>query len=87
MSAFRVFRARLRGLLVAFVSSDVLLTWATMRFGAVTVVLPPCHSDKTTPADPAIIHALESHGFSLMDRLNFIFDFRAPHVLCDHAVR
>jgi ribosomal protein S18 acetylase RimI-like enzyme len=33
---------------------------------------------KTTPADTAIIHALESHGFSLMDTLlNFIFDFRA----------
>jgi ribosomal protein S18 acetylase RimI-like enzyme len=33
---------------------------------------------KTTPADTAIIHALESHGFFLMDTLlNFIFDFRA----------
>jgi ribosomal protein S18 acetylase RimI-like enzyme len=43
---------------------------------------------KTTPSDTAIIHALESHGFLLMDTLlNFIFDFRAgsqkqdaPHV-------
>jgi ribosomal protein S18 acetylase RimI-like enzyme len=43
---------------------------------------------KTTPSDTAIIHALESHGFFLMDTLvNFIFDFRmggqkeeAPHV-------
>jgi ribosomal protein S18 acetylase RimI-like enzyme len=33
---------------------------------------------KTTPADTAIIHALESNGFFLMDTLlNFIFDFRA----------
>jgi ribosomal protein S18 acetylase RimI-like enzyme len=33
---------------------------------------------KTTPADTAIIHALESHGFFLMDTLlNFIFDFHA----------
>jgi ribosomal protein S18 acetylase RimI-like enzyme len=32
---------------------------------------------KTTPADTAIIHALESHGFLLMDTLlNFIFEFR-----------
>ena len=32
---------------------------------------------KTTSADTAIIHALESHGFLLMDTLlNFIFDFR-----------
>jgi ribosomal protein S18 acetylase RimI-like enzyme len=32
---------------------------------------------KTTTSDTAIIHALESHGFSLMDTLlNFIFDFR-----------
>jgi ribosomal protein S18 acetylase RimI-like enzyme len=43
---------------------------------------------KTTPSDTAIIHALESHGFFLMDTLlNFVFDFRtggqkedAPHV-------
>jgi ribosomal protein S18 acetylase RimI-like enzyme len=43
---------------------------------------------KTTPSNTAIIHALESHGFFLMDTLvNFIFDFRmgdqkeeAPHV-------
>jgi ribosomal protein S18 acetylase RimI-like enzyme len=43
---------------------------------------------KTTPADTAIIHGLESHGFSLMDTLlNFVFDFRpggqkqdVPHV-------
>ena len=33
---------------------------------------------KTTSADTAIIHALESHSFLLMDTLlNFIFDFRA----------
>ncbi len=33
---------------------------------------------KTTSVDTAIIHALESHGFRLMDTLlNFIFDFRA----------
>jgi ribosomal protein S18 acetylase RimI-like enzyme len=43
---------------------------------------------KTTSSDTAIIHALESHGFLLMDTLlNFVFDFRtsaqkenAPHV-------
>jgi ribosomal protein S18 acetylase RimI-like enzyme len=43
---------------------------------------------KTTPADTAIIHALESHGFFLMDTLlNFVCDYRtggqkkgAPHV-------
>jgi ribosomal protein S18 acetylase RimI-like enzyme len=33
---------------------------------------------KTTPADTAIIHALESRGFFLMDTLlNFIYDFHA----------
>jgi hypothetical protein len=92
LSAFRVFRAKLREAFAdcqsPFVSIDVLLTWATTRFGAVAVVLPPRDSGQTTPADTAIIHALGIARVSLMHSLlNFIFDFRAPHVLCDHAVR
>jgi ribosomal protein S18 acetylase RimI-like enzyme len=50
---------------------------------------------KTTPSDTAIIHALESHGFFLMDTLlNFVFDFRtggqkedASHVPEDFVLR
>ena len=50
---------------------------------------------KTTPSDTAIIHALESHGFFLMDTLlNFVFDFRtggqkedAPHMPKGFALR
>jgi hypothetical protein len=62
LSAFRVFRAKLREPFAdcqsPFVSIEVLLTWATTRFCAVRVVLPPRNSGQTTPADTAIIHAL-----------------------------
>jgi hypothetical protein len=62
VARFRVFRAILPEAFAdyqsPFVSIDALLTWATTRFGGVTVVLPPCHSGKTVPADTAIIHAL-----------------------------
>ena len=48
VSAFRVFRTQLREAFAnyqsPFVSIDVLLTWATTRFGATTVVFQPRHS-------------------------------------------
>jgi glycosyltransferase involved in cell wall biosynthesis len=48
VSAFRVFRTRLREAFVdyqsPFVSIDVLLTWATTRFGAISVPFQPRHS-------------------------------------------
>jgi glycosyltransferase involved in cell wall biosynthesis len=48
VSAFRVFRTRLReaftGYQSPFVSIDVLLTWASNRFGATTVNFQPRHS-------------------------------------------
>jgi glycosyltransferase involved in cell wall biosynthesis len=48
VSAFRVFRTRLREAFAdyqsPFVSIDVLLTWATTRFGAISVPFQPRHS-------------------------------------------
>jgi hypothetical protein len=40
-----------------------------------------------TSAATVIIHALESHGFPHVYAAQFHFDFRAPHVSCDYAVR
>jgi hypothetical protein len=48
VSAFRIFPTQLReafaGYQSPFVSIDVLLTWATTRFGAATVAFQPRHS-------------------------------------------
>jgi glycosyltransferase involved in cell wall biosynthesis len=48
VSAFRIFRTRLREAFAdyqsPFVSIDVLLTWATTRFGAISVPFQPRHS-------------------------------------------
>jgi undecaprenyl-phosphate 4-deoxy-4-formamido-L-arabinose transferase len=48
VSAFRAFRTQLREAFASyespFVSIDVLLTWATTRFGAITVPFQPRHS-------------------------------------------
>lgn len=66
VSAYRVFRTRLR---VAFdryqspfVSLDVLLTWGTTRFGAVTVP----HHPRATGKSNYTLRALVIHAFTLM---------------------
>lgn len=69
-SAFRAFRTRLRDAFAEysspFVSIDVLLTWGTMRFGAVPVRHQPRHSGKSGYSLPKlIILALDmTTGFS-----------------------
>jgi ribosomal protein S18 acetylase RimI-like enzyme len=63
-------RARDRGFIATKLVAEIV-----HRAGALDAAFLLC---KTTPADTGIIHALESHGFFLMDTvLNFIFDFRA----------
>ena len=72
VSAFRVFRTRLREAFAEyqspFVSIDVLLTWATTRFGAITVVFQPRHSGASTYTFRRLFrHALDMMtGFSTL---------------------
>src|SRR5438477_1366347 len=70
VSAFRLFRAQLReafsGYQSPFVSIDVLLTWATTRFGAITVPFRPRHSGSSNYTFGKLVrHALDMMtGFS-----------------------
>jgi glycosyltransferase involved in cell wall biosynthesis len=70
VSAFRVFRTQLREAFVVyqspFVSIDVLLTWATTRFGAITVDFQPRHSGSSNYSFTKLVrHALDMMtGFS-----------------------
>ncbi len=70
VSPFRVFRTGLReafaGYQSPFVSIDVLLTWATTRFGAVTVAFQPRHSGSSNYTFTKLVrHALDMMtGFS-----------------------
>jgi glycosyltransferase involved in cell wall biosynthesis len=70
VSAFRVFRTELRdafaGYQAPFVSIDVLLTWATSRFGAVKVPFKPRWSGSSTYTFAKLVrHALDMMtGFS-----------------------
>jgi glycosyltransferase involved in cell wall biosynthesis len=70
VSAFRVFRTQLREAFAnyqsPFVSIDVLLTWATTRFGATTVVFQPRHSGSSNYTFTKLVrHALDMMtGFS-----------------------
>jgi undecaprenyl-phosphate 4-deoxy-4-formamido-L-arabinose transferase len=72
VSAFRVFRTQLReafaGYQTPFVSIDVLLTWATSRFGAVTVDFQPRHSGSSNYSFRKLVrHALDlMTGFSTL---------------------
>ena len=69
-SAYRVFRTQLReafaGYQSPFVSVDVLLTWATTRFGAITVDFQPRHSGSSNYTFTKLVrHALDMMtGFS-----------------------
>lgn len=66
VSAFRVFRTQLRrafaGYQTPFVSIDVLLTWATSRFTAVTVPYQPRHSGKSNYTFTKLLR----HAFDMM---------------------
>jgi glycosyltransferase involved in cell wall biosynthesis len=70
VSAFRVFRTQLREAFASyhspFVSIDVLLTWATTRFGAITVDFHPRHSGSSNYTFTKLVrHALDMMtGFS-----------------------
>jgi glycosyltransferase involved in cell wall biosynthesis len=70
VSAFRLFRTQLReafaGYQSPFVSIDVLLTWATTRFGATTVAFQPRHSGSSNYTFTKLVrHALDMMtGFS-----------------------
>jgi len=70
VSAFRVFRTRLREAFAdyqsPFVSIDVLLTWATTRFGAIRVPFQPRHSGSSNYTFTKLVrHALDMMtGFS-----------------------
>ncbi len=70
VSAFRVFPTQLREAFAAyqspFVSIDVLLTWATTRFGATTVDFQPRHSGSSNYTFTKLVrHALDMMtGFS-----------------------
>jgi undecaprenyl-phosphate 4-deoxy-4-formamido-L-arabinose transferase len=70
VSAFRVFPTQLREAFAAyqspFVSIDVLLTWATTRFGATTVAFQPRHSGSSNYTFTKLVrHALDMMtGFS-----------------------
>jgi undecaprenyl-phosphate 4-deoxy-4-formamido-L-arabinose transferase len=64
VSAFRIFRTQLReaftGYQSPFVSIDVLLTWATTRFGAITVPFEPRHSGSSNYTFTKLVrHALD----------------------------
>ena len=66
VSAFRLFRTQLRqafeGYEGPFVSIDVLLTWATSRFTAVTVPFQPRHSGKSNYTFTKLLR----HAFDMM---------------------
>jgi glycosyltransferase involved in cell wall biosynthesis len=70
VSAFRIFRTQLReafaGYQTPFVSIDVLLTWATTRFGAITVPFQQRHSGASNYTFRKLVrHALDMMtGFS-----------------------
>jgi glycosyltransferase involved in cell wall biosynthesis len=70
VSAFRAFPTQLREAFAAyqspFVSIDVLLTWATTRFGATTVAFQPRHSGSSNYTFTKLVrHALDMMtGFS-----------------------
>ena len=70
VSAFRAFRTQLREAFASyespFVSIDVLLTWATTRFGATTVVFQPRKSGSSNYTFTKLVrHALDMMtGFS-----------------------
>jgi glycosyltransferase involved in cell wall biosynthesis len=70
VSAFRLFPTHLREAFAAyqspFVSIDVLLTWATTRFGATTVAFQPRHSGSSNYTFTKLVrHALDMMtGFS-----------------------
>jgi glycosyltransferase involved in cell wall biosynthesis len=70
VSAFRAFRTRLREAFAdyqsPFVSIDVLLTWATTRFGAIRVPFHPRHSGSSNYTFTKLVrHALDMMtGFS-----------------------
>jgi glycosyltransferase involved in cell wall biosynthesis len=70
VSAFRAFRTRLREAFAdyqsPFVSIDVLLTWATTRFGAIRVPFQPRHSGSSNYTFTKLVrHALDMMtGFS-----------------------
>jgi glycosyltransferase involved in cell wall biosynthesis len=72
VSAFRVFRTQLREAFAdyqsSFVSIDVLLTWATARFGAITVPFQPRRSGSSNYTFTKLVrHALDMMtGFSTM---------------------
>jgi glycosyltransferase involved in cell wall biosynthesis len=72
VSAFRVFRTQLREAFAAyqspFVSIDVLLSWATNRFGAITVAFRPRHSGSSNYTFAKLVrHALDMMtGFSTL---------------------
>ena len=72
VSAFRVFRTQLRdafaGYQTPFVSIDVLLTWATSRFGAVTVDFQPRRAGSSNYSFVRLVrHALDvMTGFSTL---------------------
>jgi glycosyltransferase involved in cell wall biosynthesis len=72
VSAFRVFHTQLReafsGYQTPFVSIDVLLTWATSRFGAVAVDFQPRHSGSSNYSFRKLVrHALDlTTGFSTL---------------------
>jgi glycosyltransferase involved in cell wall biosynthesis len=71
-SAFRVLRTQLReafaGYQSPFVSIDVLLSWATNRFGAITVAFRPRHSGSSNYTFGKLVrHALDMMtGFSTL---------------------
>jgi len=66
VSAFRVFPTQLREAFAAyqspFVSIDVLLTWATTRFGATTVAFQPRHSGSSNYTFTKLVR----HAFDMM---------------------
>ncbi len=66
VSAFRVFPTQLREAFAAyqspFVSIDVLLTWATTRFGATTVAFRPRHSGSSNYTFTKLVR----HAFDMM---------------------
>ena len=66
VSAFRAFRTQLRDAFASyespFVSIDVLLTWATTRFGATTVVFQPRHSGSSNYTFTKLVR----HAFNMM---------------------
>jgi len=66
VSPFRIFRTQLReafaGYQSPFVSIDVLLTWATTRFSAITVAFQPRHSGSSNYTFTKLVR----HAFNMM---------------------